>query len=1099
MELAELYRDIVEASPDGIWVVDLEGRTQYANAQVAALLGVPAGQQQAVSVFDVLDPDGRDELASHLAADGGGQPPAADLECRLLREDGTVLWVLLRETPLHDSSGAHVGTLLRLTEYDDRRRLFEELSAASQQLAEAQRIARFGSWEWDLEHDVVRGSDGIHALYGVSPSAELSALPDFMALVHPQDRAIVETAVLAAIEGSDDLAFEARIRSRDGWVWTRSRAEVTRDDAGRALSMSGTHQDITEFKEAQEALEDMVRQNALMQAVAAAANEAADLEEVLGNAQTLVLLHDDWERGQAFVPSEDGTDVIPFYLREEDRAADAQAPVRVEIERRAAQRALRERSVVWDDDRLTIAFPVLLGDDVVAVVAMTSSPPLSRHEMIQSMVEEVAVQLARVAERDRAARELAAARDQAMEASRQKSEFLATMSHEIRTPLNGVIGLNDLLMRTHLDDHQHRLVSGVQVASRALLAVINDILDFSKIEAGRLELEHLDFDVRSVFDQVASVIAESARAKGLELMVACHPDVPEVLAGDPTRLAQVLTNLGSNAVKFTSEGEVLIRATAEAEDGGHLLRVEVSDTGIGVDDEQRQQIFDPFSQADVSTTRRFGGTGLGLAIAHEIVGALGGEIGVESNPGKGSTFWFTARFDDPAGSQPDPLDERARHELAGVRILVVDDNDHNRMILREQLSWWEVPSQSVASADDAIAALEEARASGEPFGAVLLDMAMPHRDGLHLAYAVRRDPSYDDVSLIMLTSSTPPDETRLQEAGISACLTKPVLASSLRGALLRELGGPPPEEVMESPALEPGVSRRVLIVEDNPVNQLVAVGILDALGYASDTVSDGLEALDAVAAVTYDAVLMDVQMPRMDGYTATRRIRERELPGARIPVLAMTAAAIEGERERCLDAGMDDFLTKPVDPVALGAMLDLWVSGDPTAAHEKVGAVGTPEARSGAGPSAAGAHDPTDAPADGSATEAPEEHRLLSGLDLDRLDMLRDLDPGNTSYLDRAITNFVNNSYAALDTIRTAVAAGDAEAMRQAAHKLRGSAMNLGVPTVGAPALDLESLGDTGSTTGADAMLVVLEQELERGRQMVLAYQRSYSESDANA
>ena len=346
---------------------------------------------------------------------------------------------------------------------------------------------------------------------------------------------------------------------------------------------------------------------------------------------------------------------------------------------------------MWDDDRLTIAFPVSYADEVCAVVTITSAPPLSRFELIESMVEQVAVQLGRVAERERAERALADARDGAMEASRQKSEFLATMSHEIRTPLNGVIGLNDLLLRTGLDADQLRLASGVQVASRALLAIINDVLDFSKIEAGMLELERLDFEVRAVFDQVASMLAEAARAKGLELIVSCHPDVPEVLAGDPTRLAQVLTNLGSNAVKFTETGEVFVRATATPRaDGGTLLHVSVADTGVGVPEGDVESLFEAFTQADASTTRRYGGTGLGLAISREIVDALGGRIGLHPNPGGGTVFWFTAEFGEPTGPGVDPDDEYARSWLAGRRVLVVDDNDHNRLILEEQLARWKV-------------------------------------------------------------------------------------------------------------------------------------------------------------------------------------------------------------------------------------------------------------------------------------------------------------------------------------------------------------------------------------------------------------------------
>ncbi len=616
-----------------------------------------------------------------------------------------------------------------------------------------------------------------------------------------------------------------------------------------------------------------------------------------------MLLHDDWERGRAFIPTEDGEGVVPLYVTEEDRATDAETS-RGGCDRAGARRprAFKSGTRVWDDSMLTIAFPVSFADRICAVVTITSAPPLFRFDLIESMVEQVAVQLGRVAEREQAQRELADARDGAMEASRQKSEFLATMSHEIRTPLNGVIGLNDLLLRTTLDSDQLRLASGVQVASRALLSVINDILDFSKIEAGKLELERLDFEIRPVFDQVASVLAETARAKGLELIVSCHPDVPEVLAGDPTRLAQVLTNLGSNAVKFTEHGEVFIRATASpSPDGRTRLRVTVADTGVGIHDLDVAMLFEAFTQADASTTRKYGGTGLGLAISREIVEALGGEIGLEPNPGGGSIFWFTADFDAPTGPAVDADDEYARSWLAGRRVLVVDDNEHNRLIFAEQLAWWKLRSVVAVSADEAERAVAEAVAAGDPFEAALLDMSMPERDGLDLARALRRNPAYAGMRLLMLTSATTPSTQELRDVGIAECLTKPTLSVDLRRALLRHLAGVEPRPATEAPPVpEIGSARRILVVEDNPVNQLVAVGLLEALGYVATTADDGQVALEMLATEEFDAVLMDVQMPRMDGYAATRAIRAGEAPGVRLPVIAMTAAAVEGERERCL-------------------------------------------------------------------------------------------------------------------------------------------------------------------------------------------------------
>ncbi|MCR6033519.1 response regulator [Nocardioides sp. zg-579] len=1066
MELDAMFRAVVETSPDGYCVFDLDGRIRYANPALARMVGVAPEAASDLTVFDTLDEVGRQQFAAHLEDLRAGRFNEREVEVRLQRTDGTSTWVLTRESPLHGPDGELLGVLHRMTEWSDRRRDIEELVESRSRLAEAHRIARLGSWSWDVVHDVVTGAPEIHELYGVPAGEWPATYAEFLDVVHEDDREVVARSVREALEIGGPFEWEGRVRGAHGWVWTRGRGVCHHDPDGRPVAMSGTHQDVTAAKEAELALVDQVNQNVLMQAVASAANEARSLHELLGQARDLVLLHDDWERGRGFMAREDGSGVEPYYVTEDDRRADAEDPERVARELALAERAFDEGRSVWDEDRLSIAFPVSYAGRVHAVVVITSAPPLTRHRMVQDMVEAVAVQMARVAEREQAERQLAAARDQAMEASRQKSEFLATMSHEIRTPLNGVIGLNDLLLRSALDADQLRLASGVQVASRALLGVINDILDFSKIEAGRLELEEVDFEVRPVFDQVAAVMAESARAKGLELIVSCHPDVPEVLAGDPTRLAQVLTNLVSNAVKFTPRGEVFVRATCAPVDGGRTrLHVEVADTGVGVDPTKAPGLFEPFTQADASTTRVYGGTGLGLAISKEIVEALGGRIGFAANPGGGSVFSFSAVFDQPTGTAPDAGDAHARTWLADRRVLVVDDNTHNRLILEEQLRWWQVRAVSVGSATEAEAVLARARDEGDPFDAALLDMAMPDRDGLDLARALRRDAAYDDLSLVMLTSFTSVDPDEVAAAGIASCLTKPVLAPVLRGVLLRVLAGVEASPVAREPEPRAGAEQQVLVVEDNPVNQMVASGLLESMGYRVLTAEDGVEALEVLAERSVDAVLMDVQMPRLDGYAATRELRRREPDGCRVPVIAMTAAAVEGERERCLDAGMDDFLTKPVDPAALGAVLSQWIGA--------------------AGPAPSIEEEPVE----------PSPSNPVDGLDVERLDMLRDLDPGNTAYLDRAIGNFLANTGPAVDRLRELVAGDDVDGMRQAAHKLAGSALNLGVTDVGLTARELELLGDAGTTEGALPVLAALEAAVERGQRLLEGYRAGYSAS----
>ena len=925
MDLPELYRDIVETSPDGIWVFDLKGATIYANAELARMYGVAREELAGVTVFDTLDEPGRLQFAEHLEDVRRGELNEREVECQFVRHDGSHTWILVRESALRGPDGAITAILHRISEFTDRRATMNELVASRERLDEAQRIARVGSWEWDVVADDITASRWLTEIYGLTAQTFPRTYERFLAMVHPDDRTLVEEAVGQAAENGSDFVFVARVRGADDWIWTRGRGIVRRDEAGAVVSMSGTHQDVSEVKDAEIALLDLLRQNVLLQAVASAANEAHTLTDVLNQAGSLVLLHDDWRRARGFTVAEDGR-LVPLYVNDADREADLSTPEETAGELRLATEAYRSRASVWSEDRLTIAFNVMHDDVVRAVVTIASDPPLYRHQMIQDMVESMALQLGRVAEREHNQRVLADARDDAMEASRQKSEFLATMSHEIRTPLNGVIGLNDLLNRTPLTADQQRLSAGMQVASRALLSVINDVLDFSKIEAGRLELEHVDFELRPLLEQVASLIVGPAREKGIDLSVHCDDSVPEGLSGDPTRLAQVLSNLLSNAVKFTEEGEVRVQVHAAAHEDGVLLTVQVSDTGIGVAPEEVPGLFAPFTQADSSTTRLYGGTGLGLAISREIVEALGGSISYAPHSPSGSVFSFTA--------------------------------------------------------------------------------------------------------LLAVASGVPRAVARVGPA--------PGDAGDHRG-------------------------QRVLVVEDNEVNQMVAGGLLESMGYTVALADDGLAALEVLAQRSFDAVLMDVQMPRMDGYAATRALREREGAGRRTPVIAMTATAVEGERARCLDAGMDDYLTKPVDPAALADALARW-TGKP---HEE-------------------------APVSDDEVVLPPTPPI-DGLDVERLDMLRDLDPGDTTYLDRAIGNFRANSVTAVDPRRAPVLADDADAMRQAAHKLAGSALNLGVVRSAAAARALEWLGDAGTTEGALELVGPLVAALHEGRELLDSYQATYA------
>ncbi len=1073
---------IVDAFSDALLDLDLDGHIRYANRSAAALLG--AEDLHGRHIHEFLDAAGRVHSSEHLARATHGVVADDEVDTLIVRDDGSPRWVRLRPTALRED-GRVTSVVLRLSDNHHDRQLLEELRTSQAGLLRAERLARSGSFTWDPATGRPHASAGLVELYGDHLDALFAGdRPRLLEMTHPEDHDRLELCVDALRDGgTDQIDVELRQRGRRGWMWVHLRAEATRDAGGSLADVTGTFQDVTRSRAAEDRLQDLVNQNALMHAVATAANEATTLDEVLLRTRRLVVLHDDWDRARAFVPRPDGSGLDPHLAADEpDSAARVAA-----LELATAQRCLVDGGCVWDDqDRLTIAFPVRVEAEVVAVVTLTSLPPLHRHELVEQMAEQAGLLISRVAERDRARGELADARDRAVRASQHKSEFLATMSHEIRTPLNGIVGLNELLGATPLSDRQQHLVSGISVSSRSLLDLISDILDFSKIEAGHLEVERVDFEVREVLAEVGGVLAESSRSRGVDLEVSCGADVPEVLSGDPTRLKQVLLNLGSNAVKFTAEGSVSIRATTDPagpDDGGvdggadggagpgRLLRVEVRDTGVGIAPDQQRRIFAPFSQGDTSTTRTFGGTGLGLAICAETVAAFSGEIGVDSVPGVGSTFWFTARLGSATGSSQDATSARAREVLAGTRVLVVDDVPRNRTVSVEQLRWWGVLASEAEGPAAALAALTEASAAGHAYDAVLLDLTMPGHDGLAVAAAVRAEGRPADLPLLLLTSASTPDRDELARAGITTCLTKPVPSSTLRDALLAALSGQDAaahDDVPAAPA--PSGRGRVLVVEDNPINQMVARGFLEAQGYAVDTAEDGEHAVTAVADGTYEVVLMDVQMPRLDGYATTRVLREQGATtggGHRLPVIAMTAAAVTGEREKCLAAGMDDYLTKPVSAVALAAALARWVRparGEPGAAKE---------------PGAAGA-----AAEPGSAGSGPPGGPHL---DLARLGELLELGPPY-DFLDQVVENFLRRRTEVLAELARAVAADDYDQLSATAHALRGSAANLGLPLVVSLARDLEACGDEAGAAGAGALLKDLDATLAVSGEALASY-----------
>jgi PAS domain S-box-containing protein len=1020
---------IVNASEDAIIGKTLDGTITSWNPAAARLYGYSAEEAIGQSIALLFPPEHRDELPELLGRVAWGES-IAQFETERRRKDSTRVAVSLSIAPVRSTSGTVVGAAVVARDITERKRAEEALRASEARLRTVIGNAPLLLYVVDQDGTYLF-CDG-QGLRGMG--VESQQVLGHCIFDQEQERPYVTEAVRRALAGEnasfighwDTITFENRV-------------VPLRDAAGRVMGALGVALDVTERVRAEEELRASEER---FRCVTESAHDAIIGADSQG---TIV----SWNAGAGTM----------FGYRADEVLGQ---PLTVLMSERyhAAHRHGLERLTATGTSRLLGQVVELQGQrkdgSEFPLELSLSTWDTAQGRFYSGIIRDIT-------ERKRAEAALEESNRALERANRVKSDFLAMMSHEIRTPMNGVIGMTGLLLDTDLSAEQREYAETVRTSGEALLTIINDILDFSKIEAGRLELEVGDVDVQRTVEDVLDLLAPQAHAKGLELAALVTEDVPPVLRGDPGRLRQILLNLVGNAVKFTPAGEVVVRASVDdATDEAVVVRVTVADTGVGIAPDARAQLFEPFTQANGSAARRYGGTGLGLAICKRLVELMGGEIGVESVLGQGSTFWFTVRLrTSPRTSDAAPLREVA---LEGRRVLVVDDNATTRSILQHHLTRGGTRTDAAADGPSALGLLRQAHQQGAAYDLVVLDLHLPGMDGLELAQAIRADPALASTRLVLLAGATPGERGTLARQGaIDASLTKPVRPAQLYACLAAVLAGlgegaaaaAHPSASPADPAPMRPSQGRVLVVEDNAVNQRVAVRMLEKRGYRADAVANGREAVAVLAQRPYDLVLMDCQMPEMDGYAATAEVRRREQARGtpHTPIIAMTANAMAGDDQACLAAGMDAYIPKPVTRAHLDAVLAQW--------HKA------------ATPAAPGV----------TLVAAPGDDIL----DSSALTALRDLQgEGEPDVLAAVIADYLRDTPPRLAALDEAVARTDAEALRRAAHSLKGSSSQIGALHVARLCADLEEQASTTDLRGVTATLRRLDDALDRVRAHLL-------------
>ncbi len=899
-------------------------------------------------------------------------------------------------------------------------------------------------------------SEGCLELTGYEASELIhNAALSFNDVILPEYRERLWDKWQKVLANRERLTEEYCIRAKDGtikWVWEQGHGVY--DEDGRVIALEGFITDITARKQTEESLADeTIRRRVLFE-------QSPDGIVVLD------------QEGKVYEANRQYAQMLGYTMEEIYQLHvwdwDAQW-TRQELLQRVRNititgnhfetRHRRKDGSVYDVE-ISSSVAVCSGQKLVFCLCRDISDRKRAETNLRNALAE-AERLNRYLEEQTAYANTMAA--MAESASIAKSEFLANMSHEIRTPMNGVIGMTGLLLDTELNDEQRQYAEIVRNCGESLLGLINDILDYSKIEANKLELESMDFDLRDVLEDFAGMIAVKAHEKGVEFVCAANPDVPSYVNGDPGRLRQILTNLAGNAIKFTEQGEVAVRVETVSRTGQQvMLRFLIHDTGIGIPADKIETLFEKFTQVDASTTRKYGGTGLGLAISKQLAEKMGGQIGVASKEGEGSRFWFTVQL----GLKPEQ--DRPRNTCTKIqdkRILIVDDNATNREILAARLSAWGALAAESPGGPEALQKLDEAYRAGTPFEIVITDMQMPEMDGLMLGRAIRQDPRFNGLCLMMMSSlGRQENSSVLAELGFAASLTKPVRPSELYARLMTAITGiknsgiSRPHASSRTEPLTPGRSVRILLVEDNITNQQVAIGILKKMGLHADAAANGVEAIKALEFIPYDLVLMDIQMPEMDGLEAARRIRHPEstVLNRRIPIIAMTAHAMQGDRDKCLEAGMDDYITKPVTPRTLADKLALWLPCEDAVPE-------TPLTQQ---------------------TPAAQQPAVRQTPVYDRTGFLERL-MGDEETAKVVLDIFLEDIPKQLDAVKAAMDACDPAALALAAHSIKGAAANIGGEALREAAAEIEQACKAGKPELAHQQFPELQQQFRRLKEAI--------------